>query len=203
MSKFEPFAVLAVAIVLVRLASAQTVSNPELRILDFTNSGSTSACIGKPVTPLCAVETYAACYLRTEWPLCAEVGYEPGKMRRWIAAGEARLWYYRYEILGTRTSEADDIPNWASERGPKAWQPGDVAVRLWWEGCPPYDRCVVESREDPSRKFGEGCRVFDRCGRTPSPLTYIVRPIGRRWRWVDDEDEAERPNFYGTFWNRK
>lgn len=184
-------------------ADGQTTTPPEVRILDFANSGSTSTCIGNPVTPLCAVETFMACGIRSEWPLCARVGNEPGELRTRIKAGYAKLWYYRYKVLGERIIRAEDIPDWARRPGLKAWKPGDVAVRLWWEGCPPIEKCVVETQGHPTRHYGEGCRSFDLCGRTPSPSTYIVRPVGRKWRWVDDEDEDERPDFYGVFWKRK
>ena len=73
---------LVMASVMGSTAFAQTASNPELRLLEFTNEESTSTCIGNPVTPLCAVETFAACRLRAEWALCTEVGYEPGEAPR-------------------------------------------------------------------------------------------------------------------------
>ena len=188
---------------LVGRADGQTVTQPDLRVLDFTNAGSTSSCIGNPVTPLCAVETFEACLIRSEWPLCATVGFEPGKLRRWISAGYARLYYHRYEVLSVKTIEAEHIPTWAQGRSKATWRPGDVAVRLWWQNCPPIEECVIETREDPHREYGEGCRTLASCEKYPSPYTYIVRKAGDRWIRVTHYFESDHPERQDFFQNLK
>jgi hypothetical protein len=48
--------------------------HPEIRVLDRANAS--SACIGDPATPSCAVETLLACRIRGEEALCAAVGLD-------------------------------------------------------------------------------------------------------------------------------
>ena len=48
-------------ILLVAATGQEPAFAGELRVLDYDNEGSTSQCIGNPVTPLCAVETLEAC----------------------------------------------------------------------------------------------------------------------------------------------
>lgn len=184
-------------------ADGQTVTQPELKVMDFTNAGSTSTCIGNPVTPLCAVETFEACLYRAEWSLCAAVDFAPGKLREFEPTNYFKLSYYRYKIMDIRTVRAEHTPTWANGETSTAWQPGDAAVRLWWQGCPPIDKCVMETLEDPNREYGEGCRTFKFCDRFPSPYTYIVRNVSDRWIMVTHYYEGDHPELQGDFWNRK
>jgi len=43
---------------------------PRWRTLTFSEETTTSKCIGKPVTPICAVETFRACFKRKQIELC-------------------------------------------------------------------------------------------------------------------------------------
>src|SRR3990172_7533843 len=43
---------------------------PRWRTLTFSDETTTSKCIGKPVTPICAVETFEACFKRSQIELC-------------------------------------------------------------------------------------------------------------------------------------
>ena len=50
---------------------------PRWRTLTFSDETTTSKCIGKPVTPICAVETFLACAEPSRKKLCAMVS-RPG-----------------------------------------------------------------------------------------------------------------------------
>ena len=76
MSSFKAALVLVLGFAWLQSALAQSVPGTKLPLMGFSNSASTSTCIGDPVTPLCAVETFEACRRRAEWPLCAEVGVD-------------------------------------------------------------------------------------------------------------------------------
>ncbi len=181
----------------------QTTGEHELRLMEFSNAASTSACIGNPVTPICAVETFEACLRRAEWPLCAEVAFDPGDLRQFAPSEYYKLGYYPYEVTGTRTVRAEFVPIPRDGESAIRWLPGDVAVRLLWQYCPPIEKCVIETRDDPKRRYGEGCRTMKFCGKAPSPRTYIVRRVGHHWIMVTDYDEQRHPDLQGDFWNRK
>ena len=172
----------------------------ELRVMDFEDAATTSRCIGNPVTPLCAIETLEACRIRSKWNYCEMTGYDPGVLEGRVFDAYARLQYFRYEIIGRRVLETKDIPSWARNQGKKSWKTGDVAMQVWWQDCPPDDKCVMATLNDPTRIYGKGCRNFDRCSRFPSPRTYILRRNGGLWRLVVEYEEPDRQ---GDFWNRK
>ena len=184
-------------------AFAQTATNPELRLLEFTNADSTSTCIGNPVTPLCAAETFAACRLRAEWTLCTDVGYEPGDWRRYVPTIDSKLSYHPYEVIDTRRVQAEFAPRSKEWLPTIKWQPGDVAVRLLWQGCSPNKKCFIETRDDPNRRHGEGCRTFEFCRKDSTPNTYIVRKAGHRWNVLIFYIESYHPVIQGEFRNRK
>ncbi len=181
--------------------AGQALEQHELRLLEFTNAAST--CIGDPVTPFCAVETFEACLYRAEWPLCAEVDYEPGDLRQFAPSEYFKLIYRRYQVMSTRTVQAEFTPEPRDGEPSIKWRPGDVAVRLLWQRCPPIEKCVIETQGHATKKYGEGCRTFEFCSKYPSPHTYIVRKAGRRWIIVTDYDEHRHPDLQDDFWNRK
>lgn len=143
----------------------------EKRILDFTNEGSTSRCIGDPRTPLCAVETLEACRIRTEWKLCEPIEHDYSLYGRGVPAGYALLLYFRYEVLSSKLLAVRDLRFERLGKLAKPWLAGDVAMRIWWEGCPPIEECVVETQMHPTKLYGEGCRSFANCSRESNPRT--------------------------------
>jgi hypothetical protein len=203
MSSFKAALVLVLGFVWVLSALARSGSETELPLMEFSNAASTSTCIGNPVTPLCAVETFEACLHRAEWPLCAEVGFEPGDLRQFGPSEYFKLVYRPYEVIGTRTVRVAFVPKSRDGEPSIEWRPGDVAVRLNWHRCPPIEKCVVETQVHPTKKYGEGCRTFEFCDRSFEPHTYIVRRIGHRWIMVADYDENRHPDLHRDFWNRK
>ena len=172
----------------------------EKRVLDFTNEGSTSRCIGDPRTPMCAAETLEACRIRAEWKLCEPIEHNYSVYGRGVPAGYALLIYFRYEILASRLLKARDLEFERLGRSAKPWRIDDVALRLWWEGCPPISSCVVETQMHATKKYGEGCRSFANCDKDPHPRTYILRRKGSRWIVVADYFGPVLP---APFWNRK
>ena len=64
--------IFAVTAVLAAIAGNASAQLPEIRSIFQTSA--TSRCIGNPKTPLCAVETFIACWVRRNRPLCEIVG---------------------------------------------------------------------------------------------------------------------------------
>ncbi len=203
MSSFKAAAVLVLGFVWLQPALGQSVPGTKLPLMGYSNATSTSTCIGNPVTPLCAVETFEACLRRAEWPLCAEVGFEPGDLRQFAPGAYNKLIYHPYEVVGSRTIRVAFAPKPRDGKPSIRWLPGDMAVRLWWQYCPPIEKCVVETQVHPTKKYGEGCRTFEFCDRTFAPQTYIVRKSGHRWIMVAEYEELRHPEIQGDFWNRK
>lgn len=172
----------------------------EKRVLDFTNQGSTSQCIGDPRTPLCAVESLEACRIRTEWKLCEPIEHDYSVYGKGVPAGYALLFYFRYEILSSRVLKERDLKFERLGRLAKPWLAGDVAQRLWWEGCAPIPECVDDTIMNPTKKYGEGCRSFAYCDKDPHPRTYILRRKESRWVVIADYVGPVLPEL---FWNRK
>lgn len=193
---------LRLALLLVALIGAPVASAVagELRVLDYTNAGSTSRCIGNPVTPLCAVETLEACRIRGEWKYCERVGYDYSVFEGRVPDAYSRLWYSRYELIAQRILLEKDISLQAGRPGGKKWKPGDIALLVRWQGCPPDDECVKRTRRDPTRSYGEGCRGFERCGWGVNPRTYILRQRGDRWYLIAAYFDPVLPE---SFWKRK
>jgi hypothetical protein len=158
-------------------------SRPEearLRTMTIDPPTATSPCIGNPVTPLCAVETFVACYFWDDMRLCRAIGFTP--TLRTGASGYISLQTFRYRAIGEATLKEENIPDWArkSDLKPSPWRSGDLALDVYWEACEPEDQCVKGTR-DAGRKFGEGCPMT-RC--KSSVETYILRPIRGRWQFV-------------------
>lgn len=101
------------------------------RKLTLDDATSSSRCIGNPVTPLCAVETYLACFLRLQPELCdlvqAGVRPLPGVTRRADLREEYRVIYAR------RPSPLDPVDP-ATEGNMKP-QTGDVVIGYMIRDC--------------------------------------------------------------------
>lgn len=190
--------ILTVAVAVISFVFLASVDAQEFRVFDPMGKEDTSRCIGDPRTPLCAVETHAACIYRGDSSLCDKVGYDYkavfGDLR---PGGYGLLYYYRFREIERKALRAADIPPRYGGDGPKKWRPGDVAIHTYWEGCPPNDRCVMETINDPSRPYGEGCRGFDRCGVYPFKLIDIVRFVGGKWVYVASYGEDEKLPIFG------
>jgi len=80
--------------------SGGSKTQSELRFISPTDA--TSDCIGNPITPLCAVETFKACALRLEPELCRMVGIEKYLFNKTQNSSE-------YYVVSTHTITAEDI----------------------------------------------------------------------------------------------
>ena len=171
------------------------------RVLDFKDAGSTSRCIGKPSTPLCAVETMEACITRAKWGLCERIGYPPKDLVEWEPSDYLRLYYYRYRVVGSGVLGPADVPPGIKARDGTPLRPGDTALLLEWQGCPPIESCVRETQGKSSRAYGEGCRGLDLCSSYPdNKVTYFLRRSAESWRVLGNHYD---PVLQGDFWNRK
>jgi hypothetical protein len=170
------------------------------RVLDNTNEGSASDCIGNPKTPLCAVETAEACFKRGEFDLCRRVGYTWKELGRWVPTEYSLLHYYRYRVVGRGIIRQADIPPARKALEGLPVRAGDLALLMKWQGCPPIDQCVIETINHPTKFYGEGCRSFDNCGSADGFATYILRRHDEEWQVLLD---FYHPVFQGEFWNRK
>lgn len=166
--------------------------------LTFDPATSSSRCIGDPMTPLCAVETYEACYYWVDKKACTAMGLDPSAFRL-VPDAYAKLSIYHYRIENRKVIDAEDVAVVAEELDDPRASLGDVVMQVRWEGCSPIDACVLESMNDPARVYGEGCPPI-RCRVSDTPLTYLVRDIGGKWQVVDGYEDK---TFHDDFWKRK
>ena len=170
------------------------------RILDNTNEGSTSNCIGNPKTPRCAVETMNACVKRGDWELCRQAGYEWEELGRWVPSEYALLYYFRYRVVGRGLIRQANIPPAKKALEGFPVRAGDLALLLEWQGCRPLDQCIMDTINNPDKPYGEGCRSFKNCSSAYELATYILRRHGEKWQMLN---VYYHPVFQGDFWNRK
>ena len=131
----------------------------------------TSECIGRPMTPLCAAETLEACFARHENALCAKVGF-PSDEFAYARAYKQYFWEVHYSVVEKQVMAADDIPDWARRDhdlwyGP--WREGDVALVIERQLC---DEHVcgwpLGGRRETARE------------------THIVRKTAKEWSIIED-----------------
>jgi len=104
---------------------------------------SSSKCIGKTTTPICAVETLEACLARRNWDFCKLVYHGPELFQPYIP--QAASIYELYAISKVTRLHDSDHPPWEFvfyNPIPHNWKPGDLKVKLlhrecWGEECQP------------------------------------------------------------------
>ena len=138
------------------------VGAEEEKIKRITPTDADSACIGNPITLLCAVETWIACFTREDLSLCRAVGqdYEFFKPT-------GGLWAAEYVIERMHKIRPEDI---TEELKDTDWKPGyfDIVVRERFCALP-QTTCL--------RK-------------TWSRFYYHVKPVGRLWHIVSSYEEG-------------
>jgi len=139
---------------------------PPWRTLTDRDETTTSKCIGKPVTPICAVETARACFDRSRLELC----------RMAFLNGESETFHlgppypeYKTEYIIIRYQTIRQVPppppNLASGGGKFKEKPGDARVDFTARSCSiTRDTCAGE----PTESFGA-----------------ITRHVGDRWFVID------------------
>ena len=92
---------------------------------------SDSKCIGKPVTPLCAVETVKACHVRNDEPLC-RIGEGPSYRARNLGS-ERHTHYIRYRVAGAAViTKGNRDAYWVERMKPRI---GDTVLQLSHVQC--------------------------------------------------------------------
>ena len=135
------------------------------RRVTHDNATTDSKCIGNPVTPLCAIETYLACFLHREPHYCAIV--EAG-VRPLPQVGKALHQYEEYRIVYARRPSRLN-PLEPTTEGTAQWLPGDVLIGLMRRACFKYDgrpdNCTLDVENKPL-------------------FVYILRREGEDWIFV-------------------
>jgi|GEM_PF-2220833 hypothetical protein len=140
------------------------------RVMTQDDATSTSKCIGKPKTPICAVEMIEACFLRKRWSLCKAVmggndilfrdSPERANDNQNVSKDITEL--YRFKYVGLMRK--NDIPPWETDtrEGPKPrnWKPGDVKVIMSTRPC--FSGKCFPPNDMP-------------------PVAYQVRQTGKTW----------------------
>ncbi len=174
--------------------------------LTFDPATSSSKCIGNPLTPLCAVETYEACYYWVDKKVCAVTGVDPDTFQ-FVPGGYSKLSIYHYWVENQKVITAEDIPivTKVLSETDNPYQKkfkvlsGDIVLQLRWVHCQPVDACVIKTMNDSALSYGEGCPPT-RCGTEDYPRTYLVHRFGDKWRV---HDWYANKSFQGDFWKRK
>lgn len=107
----------------------------EVRVAAQTNGDSTSDCIGRPVTPLCLVETILACDIRDDEKLCRialQDRYTEPRVRGVELFPASWLEYKIWEQI-----PFDPADKFLCEGG----QAGDVVIRVFTRECPDAEFC--------------------------------------------------------------
>jgi hypothetical protein len=133
------------------------------RYITLDDATTTSKCIGDPRTPLCAVETMNACFVRRDDHLCMLVRDEPPFEHIGPIPEARRLDEFRYRVISARRVGREDIPR-EFRSGDLAWHVGDVKILVEEEYCSPQT---------------------SQCGFFHGGGPYIVRKRGSKWKMVD------------------
>ncbi|MBM3569604.1 MAG: hypothetical protein FJX46_12730 [Alphaproteobacteria bacterium] len=141
------------------------------RVITRDPATTTSDCIGRPVTPLCAVETFIACRTREDFELCKRV-VDPA-IHPWPTQSRPHVPVFFYELhfglgatrdeyrfIEARRIDAGYTPTYSPSR-----QPGDMAIEVLRRSCdkelpqchPRWRRAVVYV----TRQTEDGWKIVD------------------------------------------
>ena len=129
------------------------------RVMTMEDATSTSRCIGDPRTPLCAVETHMACFIRRQVRLCTiSHGYPESETERFHLSPPGPSYRTEYRVVRIHV---------VSENDPKLilnveWlKPHDIEITIYERFClQPRQSCAVEP---------------------VSAYSYVVRRSGDHW----------------------
>ncbi len=119
--------IFAVTALLTAIAGNASAQQPEIRSISQTSA--TSRCIGDPRTPLCAFETFIACWVRRDISLCEMVG-RPNLSLRDDANALPGIAYF---VRKSFTIREEDIPDHLKDAN--WYQPGMVNIDLEIRDC--------------------------------------------------------------------
>jgi hypothetical protein len=149
----------------------------------FTLNGDNSPCVGKLISPRCALDTYWAAWLRRDEPLWRAVNKVNPPY--WVTEADLRLKIVddpardintkTYQIIGSYWLTDATIPDRYREKGdpeadPPPWHSGDVVIEfaLWH-----YNETLCID------KTAEFCS-----GDADTPHSYVFRRDGSLWHFV-------------------
>jgi hypothetical protein len=143
--------IFTLAALLTAIAGNVSAQQPEIRGIFQTSA--TSRCIGNPRTPLCAVETLIACWVRRDRHFCEMVGSPD------LSSGDAAtaILGAEYFVRKTFTIRAEDIPDRLKDAD--WYQPGMVEIKLKIRDC--FTEGTVCTGSDWLNYFGSLERVGD------------------------------------------
>ncbi len=151
------------AFLVLSLGMLGPIRGQEGQIRRITPTTADSACIGDPITPLCAVETWLACKARDDLSLCRAVGQEPD----WIKPGRPP-WTREYIVERVHKIRPEDV---TEELKDTDWYKAgyfDIVVRE--RSCPlPQTTCP---------------------GETWFRYYYNVKPVGGLWHMFAWSEES-------------
>jgi len=134
---------------------------PRWRTMTFSDETTTSKCIGKPLTPICAVETLRACFQRKQIQLC-RMAYRNGESEKFDLGYSSTEYKTEYTIIKYQTIRR--VP--ANQRDVTWMKRGDVRIETAERSCPLTRHTCA----------GERSRCF----------LYMTRRSSDRWFVVDD-----------------
>jgi hypothetical protein len=140
-------------------------------VMTQDDATSSSKCVGNPVTPMCAVETLMACFVRGDDRLCqTAMGVPANKVPH---MGELSDWpSIVYRVVRAEVLTDKHFP-WRPTYN-LDWRPGEPSVR------PSDIRIDVLRRECFETPIvPRNCEVPVR--QTSGPVAYVVRREGSRW----------------------
>jgi hypothetical protein len=118
----------------------------QARVMTHDDATSTSQCIGKPITPLCAVETVIACLLRKRDELC-RIGMGLETRPGFVFAQAVPGLHHRYRVLSVTQINIQNLPTecrFAPTSGSLPWwltedrrqcRPGDIEIVILKQTC--------------------------------------------------------------------
>ena len=147
------------------------------RVIERTDEASTSTCIGRPISPLCALDTYEACSLRGGYDLCFSI-YNVTPLPYKITRENEPKFHWRIRPVMTRHLSAQDIRDWrAYHRDKIFWRVGDVAIGFVKRNC--YD----PFEDEASRDCEKPDKVADMA---------VFRRTGHAWHIVSKRSSTSR-----------
>lgn len=163
----------AVSMLLTGIAAAKAAS-VEIRDAGIiTQTKSTSSCIGDPITPVCALETWIACLTRLKPGLCAAVGLIGLRFRQAAVSSKG---FYLYRPLAIRSISQLIVKNLNTK----------------------YPWAAVENKE--IEYAGQACTVGESvCFDQPAGRhSLFVRPVRNGWYvagWVHEVGDVYCEHF--------
>jgi hypothetical protein len=143
------------------------------RIMAHENDASTSACIGNPITPLCAAETVIACMARRDDELC-RIGMGLEKPAGFYSGPRHPDHYNRYRVLSAKRFTESNLP------APHDLPPSAMPAEWWFpeerQRYRPGDVEIVVLIQDCSRELAKCKPVF-----SDDRFNFHLRPLGANW----------------------